>query len=1035
MEKDQKCLFDSLYLVQLSKLKTKAIFLMVIGLLCTSSFIRASTFPEPSSEEVSGIKQNNDKQGVIKDKSGETIIGATIVVEGTSNATISSLDGSFSIRAKNGDVLEVSYIGYESQKIRVTDQNYYEIILQEQAIEIDEVVVVGYGTQKKANLTGSVASIEASRITERPIGQASAALQGLTSGVTVTTSSGAPGSDNGAIRIRGVSSFTDAAAAPLVLIDGVEGSLNTIDPNLIESISVLKDAASSAIYGSRASSGVVLVTTKRSTEERFSVNYNAYVGWQSPTNLPDKVNAIDHMKMINIAHENTGATPLYSDDYIKQYEQRMRIDPDNYPNTDWQDKVLTGSGFMHSHFVSLSGGSKKIKVNSSFGYLDQEGIIESSNYNRFTFNNNVDFKLNDKFDIKLNLRYIKAKTLEPGSGNTAVFYQMNRIPATQPGLLTNGEYGEGWNGNNPIAMAKEGGFQKKGVMTLQGSLQLNYRPFDWLTADLTYSPKIIETDNNNYKKSITTYTPNGDVVNNQPARSSLTKSHARSRYNTLTGTLTGEKTFHESHNLKLLVGASYEDYFNDNLSGTRYDFIFPDYPYLDAGAKNEDMLASGGAKEWALVSFFGRINYDFKSRYLFEANARYDGSSRFAKGHKWGLFPSFSAAWRISEEPFFENLKNTFNNVKLRASWGELGSQLAVGEYDFASTMALGTGAMAGQNIQLTALNDMANALLTWETSRMWNIGLDFTLFHKLNITAEWYEKHTFDLLMQVDIPLSVGLNAPYQNIGKVRNRGWELMIDYRDRIGDFNYNVNFNLSDVRNKIMSFAGIQADDIVKNIKGNSIKALYGYEAIGYYQTQEDLEKYPAAISKNIGLGDIIYRDQNDDGKIDQEDEVMIGETIPRFTYGLNLGMEYKGIGLDLFLQGVGKVDGYLRDSSIQPFYAGGTAQEQHKNYWTPENRNAKFPRLTYDDGGNNYVRSSFWKKDASYLRLKNLQLSYTIPTKFIKKFNINRMRLYVAGQNLFTIDNFWDGFDVETPAGTGRRYPQVKTYTIGIDIKF
>lgn len=1032
MKKFKKYFFDSLSLTKISKLKYSAVFLIAFGLMSSSITVKADT--NSSVKGVSEAKQNGNIQGTIKDESGEAIIGATIRVKSSSKATISDIDGNFSIEAQKGDILEVSYMGYENQIVNITDKNNYDIIMHEKTFEIDEVVVVGYGTQKKANLTGSVASISADRINERPIAQATAALQGLTSGVTVTTTSGAPGSDNGAIRIRGVGSLTDAASAPLVLIDGVEGSLNTIDPNLIESISVLKDAASSAIYGSRASNGVILVTTKRSTEEKFSVSYNAYVGWQSPTNLPDKVNAIDHMKMMKLAYDNIGATSPYSDEQIAKYEERMNVDPDNYPNTDWQDKVLTGSGFMHSHFISLNGGSKKLRVSSSIGFLDQEGIIANSGFNRFTFNNNIDFLINDKFNVKMNLRYVKAKTQEPGSGNNAVFYQMNRIPAVQPGIYTNGLYGEGWNGNNPIAMAKDGGFQKEGVMTLQGTLQLNYKPTKWLTADLSYTPKIIEKDDNIYKKTVTTYTPNGDIVNNQPARTSLKKAHARSTYNTLTGTLTAEKSFNQTHNLKFLIGGSYEDYFYDNLSGTRYDFIFPEYPYLNAGAQNSDMIASGGAKEWALLSYFGRINYDYKSRYLFEANARYDGSSRFAKGHKWGFFPSFSAAWRLSEEPFFENLKTTFDNVKVRASWGELGSQQAVNEYDFASSMALGTGALAGQNIQLTALNDMANALLTWESSRMWNIGIDFTLFNKLNITGEWYEQRVFDVLMQPDIPLSVGLNKPWQNVGRIRNRGWEFMVDYRDRVGNVNYNINFNLSDVRNKLMTEAGTQTSTLQKNIKGNPVQALYGYEAIGYYQTEEDLANNPAAVG-TPALGDIMYKDQNKDGKINEADEVMIGSVIPRFTYGLNLGAEYKGIGLDLFFQGVGKVDGYLSDSAIQPFYSGGTAQEQHKDYWTPENRNASFPRLTYGESGNNYQRSSFWRKDASYLRLKNIQLSYAIPAKLVKKYNIERMRFYVAGQNILTFDNFWKGYDPETPAGQGRIYPQVKTYTIGVEIKF
>lgn len=1035
MKKFKKYFFDSLSLTKISKLKYSAVFLIAFGLMSSSITVKADT--NSSVKGVSEAKQSANKQGTIKDESGEAIIGATIRVKSSSKATISDIDGNFSIEAQKGDILEITYMGYENQIVHITEKNNYEIVMREKSFEIDEVVVVGYGTQKKANLTGSVASISADRITDRPIAQATAALQGLTSGVTVTTTSGAPGSDVGAIRIRGVSSFEAAAAAPLVLIDGVQGSLNDVDPNLIESISVLKDAASAAIYGSRAASGVVLVTTKRSSEERFSVNYSAYTGWQKPTNLPKKVNAIDHMNMINLAAQNSGSSLLFPEDKIEQWKEGQYTDPDNYPNTDWQDQVLTGSGFMQSHFISMNAGSQKIKVNTSIGYLDQDGIIETANYNRFTFNNNLDFQVDKKLNVRLNLRYVNTKTTEPGVSNSTVFYMVNRLPATQPGILSNGLYGEGWNGNNPIAMTRDGGSREKRIMTLQGTLQINYKPVEWLTADVSYTPKLLTLDNNNYNKAVVSYYPTGSVAFTRPAQTELTKSHERRIANTLVGTLTADKTFNKIHNIKFLAGASYEDYASDIFQGSRVGSYFPDYPYLGAMVKNSDTDATGGAAEWVLLSFFGRINYDYKSRYLFEANARYDGSSRFAKGNKWGFYPSFSAAWRMSEEPFFEGIKDVVDNLKFRASWGELGSQTAAGNYDFASLMALGTGAMGGENIPLAALNNMANPYLVWESSRMWNVGLDVTLFNKLNITAEMYNKLTDDLLMTVDIPLTVGLNAPMMNAGKVRNRGWEVMIDYRDNIGKFNYNVGFNISDVRNKILAFAGTQSNSVMKNIKGYSIQSLFGYEAIGYYQTEEDIEKYAttSGSTKTVGLGDIIYRDRNNDGIINQEDEIKIGETIPRYTYGINLGMEYQGIGLDMFFQGVGKADGYLSDSAIQPFYGGGTAQEQHKDYWTPENRNAKFPRLTYGDGGSNFVRSSFWRKDASYLRLKNIQVSYTLPKAITRKFNVDRLRFYVAGQNLFTLDNFWDGYDVETPAGNGRTYPQVKTYTIGFDIKF
>ncbi|WP_207514706.1 SusC/RagA family TonB-linked outer membrane protein [Longitalea luteola] len=972
-------------------------------------------------------------EGQVLDDKDAPLPGVNVMIKGARSGVATSADGSFSIEVPEGNAtLVFSSVGYVTREIAVKGATKnLSIRLQSSSNTLNDVVVIGYGTQKKVNLTGSVENISSARLADRPVTQLSAALQGVAPGVTVTTSTGAPGSDAGTIRIRGIGTLNNANA--LVLIDGIEGNMNELDPNMIESISVLKDAASSAIYGSRAANGVILVTTKRAKGEKLTITYNGYMGKQTPTNLPDKVDALDHMRLLNLAYKNTGLTPVFTDAQIEKYSQEMYNNPDEYPNTDWQEEVLKGSGMMQNHSVGISGSSGKLRFLTSLGYLKQDGIIKTSSYERYTLRNNADVKFNDKVSMKLDLQLINRNTVEPGRGMTNVFSQMNRIPATQLGRLTNGKWGEGWNGNNPIAMVEDGGFQKNNTLSMQGNLQFTYKPVHWLTADLVAAPRFVNAYDDNFVKAVTTYTGAGSVAFTQPAKSEKTNSNARSYYGNYRANVTADKDFGE-HSIKWMVGASKETYYYTDFTAFRDNYLFPDYTVINAGDKSNQQT-TGSATEWSLQSFFSRLNYNFKGKYLLEANARYDGSSRFSKGNKYGFFPSFSAGWRISEEHFMENLRGVLTDLKFRASWGTLGNQNIGTNYGFVSSIALGSYAQNGQVVSLGALNDMSNAAITWETTTMTNVGVDVVLLKNLSITADWYRKITDDILLTLDIPLYIGLNAPVQNAGKVSNVGWELGINYNGRAGkDFTYGVNFNISDVKNKVLDLKGISASSLLQSREGHSINSIYGLEADGYFQSQDEIDNHAAQVGV-LAPGDIKYVNQNKDNIINDEDYKIIGSTIPRFTYGLNLNAAYKGFSFNAFLQGVGKANGYLYSYAIQPFYSGGTAHETHKDYWTEENPNAQFPRLTYNDGGNNYQPSSFWMKNAAYLRLKNIQLAYSLPISLISKWGVNNVKVYVGGQNLLTRDKFWKGYDVETAVGTGNAYPQVKVYTVGLDIKF
>jgi TonB-linked SusC/RagA family outer membrane protein len=966
--------------------------------------------------------------GLVKGSKGEILPGVSVQSKSSKNSGTTDNNGKFSIAlSAERDTLVFTYIGYERSEQAASANARLEVILAEDSKALGEVVVVGFGTQKKVNLTGAVSVINSKDLSLRPVGQTSAALQGLAPGVTVVQNSGRPGADAGTIRIRGIGTLNDAN--PLVLIDNVEGSLNNLDANMIESVSVLKDAASAAIYGSRAANGVILVTTKRATADQLSVTYNPYTGWQQLTNLPDLVNSVDHMTLINLAYTNTGRAPLFSNEVIEN--TRNQTNPDLYPNTDWQKQVLTGSGFMQNHFVTVNGGGGKVRFLASLGYLDQKGLLETTRYKRYTLRNNADVRFSDKFSMSLDLQLINRVTTEPGRGSASVFNQMNRIAPTFAGVFANGNYGEGSNGNNPIAYSRpEGGLAKTVSPGLQVNTTLTYKPFSWLQADLTVAPRYDQTDDNTFVTAMKTYKADGNVAFTSPALATLDVTNSRSFYNNVRGLLTANKSF-DKHGLKLMIGASQEDYRNDNLSASRTTFTFPQYPVLNTGS-SATQLNSGTASEWALQSFFSRFNYNYDERYLLEVNGRYDGSSRFADGQRYGFFPSVSAGWRISQEKFFEPLSEVVSELKLRASWGELGNQ-NIGTYPAISLIELGAYSLGNQIYTVGALNKMANGDITWETTEMKNIGIDATLFKGLNLSFDYYQRDTKNILYDLDVPLIIGQEKPFQNAGTVSNKGWELGINYRGNVNAFSYSIGANLSDVINKVVDLKGVNRTGISVSNEGYAINSLYGFQAIGLFQSDAEVAQHATQFG-SVKAGDIIYKDQNNDNKIDDLDNVIIGSTIPRYTFGLNLSASYKGFDLGGFFQGVGKANGYLYEQSVMPFFNGGTVHEQHKDNWRPDNTGAKFPRLAFGES-NNEKTSSFWMKDASYLRLKNLQIGYKFDSRIASKLGLKGLRIYGNGSNLFTWDNFWQGYDVEAPVGTGNTYPQVKVYSFGLEVSF
>lgn len=988
---------------------------------------------DPKLPYITVSTQNNGVQikGVVVDQSGAPIPGVTIIVQGTTQGTVSDVDGNYSLEVPSGSVLVFSFIGYEQQVIEIGSQSEINVTMLESLSALEEVVVVGYGTQKKVNLTGAVSAISSSQIVNQPVGQSSMVLQGVAPGVTVTQRSGQPGKDGGNIRIRGIGTLGDSN--PLIMVDGVETNMNNVDPNEIESISVLKDAASAAIYGSRAANGVVLITTKRA-KEGVNVSYNMYAGVQIPTRQPEIVGAMDHMLLANEAFTNIGNDPQYSEQFLADY--RAGMPSDQYPDTDWQDLTMSNSAFMQSHNVSINSGSEKAKILGSFNYLDQDGIIPNTSFKRLNLRFNSDIQVTERLKVSADIFLRKATQTEPSSGTSYVFHWMRRIPANEVGVLSNGRYGEGWNGDHPLARAQDGGLRVEESLDAILNFRANYNFTDWLSAEVMYAPKLWNPHVKSFSDITQTYARDGETPTFfVPQRNSLTEQYTREWYNNFRALINFNKTFNDVHVVGFTGGYQQEDQTNQWISAYREVFPLPDYQQINAGNRLNEQTG-GSATHWALQSIFGRVTYNFDERYMFEANLRRDASSRFADGNRASLFPSFSAGWRISEENFMKGTSNVIDELKLRASWGRLGNQ-NIGLYPYAAFISLGGSAQdytfGGVISPGAALNNMANEDIKWETSETIDFGIDANLWGKLDITFDYYQRRTSDILLTLNIPLTLGLTAPYQNAGEVLNNGYEIMLNYQNRIGEFSYGIMANFSDVKNEIIDLKGIENTGLTVNREGHSIGSFFGYVADGFFQSQEEVDNHATQFG-TIAPGDIKYKDLNEDGIINDRDLAVIGSPIPRYTYGLKLNGGYKGFDLSIFFQGVGQADGYLFGQGIMPFYLGGTIQEQHKDRWTPENPNARYPRLAWNQT-NNQQNSSFWMSDASYLRLQSVQLGYAFPEPILKKLKVQNLRVYLSGRNLFTVTNFYEGYDPEAPVSDGGWYPQMSTYTMGLNLNF
>lgn len=986
-------------------------------------------------------------KGKITASDGEPIIGANVIIAGSSEGTISDFDGNFTLRVKIGTVLTVSYIGFQAKEVKVTSREALNIRLKEDNKVLEEVVVVGYGIQKKENLSGAVTQVDSKAIKDRPITNLTTGLQGLMPGVTITSGQGRPGQDGGSIRVRGVGTLN--SANPYILIDGVEaGDMNSLDPNDIESVSVLKDASSAAIYGSKASNGVILITTKRGKSGKAKVNYNGYIGFQSAVGLVDRLSSGDYAMLYNRALEAENKAPRFTEDEIQKF--RDGSDPYNYPNTDWRGLAYQ-TGVQHQHNVSIRGGAEQVSYMVSAGYLNQTGILRNSDREQFNLRSNLDLKINNRLSAHINMAFINneyqdANASYAGGSSDQLIRQINIIAPWIPYKNEDGTYGTIGDGN-PIAWLDINETVKQKKRNFTGSVAVDYQIMDGLKATV----KGAYVARNEHYKSFTKdiqynsskYHGPNELIENLYERN-LANLDVLLNYDKKIG----------RHSVKALAGYHMEkyDYIYNRLS--RKEFPNNDLTDINAGAsstqKNE-----GFTRELAMLSYFGRINYDFAGKYLFEANVRADASSRFNKEQRWGYFPSFSGAWRVSEEPFMNSTKGWLNNLKIRASWGLLGNQDALNDFlPGMNTYGLGENYPLGGSLQSGyAQKNYKLKTITWEKARTYGIGVDMTLFNALNITVDYYDRLTSDIIMDVPVPNEFALGAYKGNVGEMLNRGVELSVNYAKRWKDWHFEVAGNLAFNHNEIKNLGGVNQiypESGYHQIKqvGSALNSYYVYKADGLFQsdaeaqaymTKYGLDKDDSAIKQSFKAGDLRYVDTNSDGKINADDRIIVNSTDPKYVFGFNFKTGYKNFDFSATFTGAAKV-ARLFDTNDWGYFSGDASHPVSKwlEAWTPQNTNTDVPRVALDfnsPSNQRNVTSTYWIQDASYLRLKNIQLGYSLPKTALKWLGISRCRFFYSAENLFTIDNLPIKKDPEAPSGRGSDYPLTQTHAFGVNLAF
>lgn len=1022
------------------KLNTKRLFMkkstltaLILLLLCGSLYAQQIKVSGTVSDAVSGAP----------------IEFASVNVKGANKGVATSKEGAFSITVNNGAVLVISSVGYESKE--VTASPILSVTLNKDASSLGDVVVVGYGTQKRANVTSAVTTIKGSELIKRPLASTSMTLQGLAPGVVVQQGSGQPGADGGSITIRGFGSIT-GSSAPLVIVDGVEAvSLNDIDPNIIENISILKDAASTAVYGVRGTNGVILVKTKRAQSGKTSLAFNSFMAKQTATNLPKTLSAVDNMILNNEAVTNVNplAQVPYPQSIIDLYRNNA-ADNLNVFNTDWVDQVLQNNGLMQNYNLQIAGGNEKASFLASGTLLNQEGLIVNNSFRKYDLRMNGDINLTKKIKFSSDLFYTKAINIQPaGMAPTQIIQRSISMARNFPGKFADGQYGDAGQSNriNPIAEAEASGINRAETPTLSMRFALTAELFKDFVLEAAYNNRTSYTESYSARGTYDSYNPNpatnSYLFNSVIGDSLLSYTNNRSNINQYSASGTYSFKLNNLNQFKVQGGFQALDNTFTSIGASRQGLQDPDRPYLNLATSSLQPSVSGSATDFALAGYFGRINYSFNQKYLLEITGRYDGSSRFSQllDNQWGFFGGVSAGWIISKEKFMDKLKFV-DFAKLRMSYGELGNQEVGNNYPFVATMNGGTAYYFNNQIDRgSSLNGIPNELISWESSTQKNIGLDLTMFkNKLNVTIDVYQKRVNDML--IDFPVATALGYAGNstipaNAGSMVNNGWEFSTTYMNKIGKVNFSVTANISDVKNKVLD---TRNQDIVQGIQmsraGFPIRSYFVYLTDGLYQAGDNFS-VPFNGTRPTGAGDVKFRDIDGNDTINAFDRVLIGNNFPRYDYSLNLNADYKGFDVNVFLYGVGKRDNYISGVGVEPFNGGNwiaSGLESALDRWTPTNPGAKYPRL-FSGGNGNYTASDFFLRNGAFMRIKQITLGYSVSKQMLARLKIQQLRFYVNTVNPFTFSNYEAGFDPEVSNTNGAFYPIMKTTTIGVNLRF
>ena len=991
--------------------------------------------------------------GTVFDDQGEPIIGANIIEKGTANGVISDIDGKFTLTVQENATLQITFIGFISQEIPVRNQTNITVTMREDTQSLDELVVVGYGVQKKVNLTGSVTSINFNEeMINRPITDVSQALSGKASGVWVSQNSGKPGDDGAQLRVRGWGTLNNSN--PLVIVDGIESSLSQLNPNDIESISVLKDAASAAIYGSKAANGVILVTTKTGNRnEAVEVDFTSYVGIQTLGRRFELINnSAEAMKISNQAYANDGRGGIFPDYLVKAFEEGS--DKYKYPNTDWFG-VAYKPAIMSQYNLSIRGGTQRSSSFLSINYMNQDGMISNTESYRYGIRANIDYDVNNWFKIGGRLNYTRQNNAEPYSMSRVYesFYRATSYIAPYDRL---GRYGSSeaidnqgvdlYENFNPLIWAQNGQrLSTIDLMSVNAYFQLNFNRDLFLRATYSSIGRWILVDT--YNTPGTGYTDSGRRVvpsGYDREQYEMIRANNISMSNNFYATLNYNKTFAGIHDISVIAGTQAEEYVLKTVRARQSEPPITGLTEVDAGTGG--IQAGGNRQNLNMFSYFGRINYTLMQKYLIEANFRADASSRFKQGNRWGYFPGFSVGWRLSEENLIKDL-GIFSNLKLRASWGQLGNQNIAGYWPYldiiSQTYPL-SYSYGGSFEPGAAVTTLVDQNITWETTTILDVGIDAGFFNnRLTVEADYFYKTTKDIIVQLPIPLILGgLTAPYENVGEMLNKGVEFTINYNNKPASsdrFGYGIGFNFTYVDNKVTKFREDAPDQRFLIREGYSYQTLYGFKTIGIYQSDEEAQTHMHANGFIPKAGHLKFEDVNQDGKMDYEDKQELGNTIPKITYGLSTNFNYKNFDLSLLFQGLMGSHLFTQSGFTNMAFDNNVITVKWRDAWTPENTNTNIPAVRYGSTWDILSDNSFWVHRSDFLKLKNIQLGYLLPGSISSKIKIKKLYLYANAQNVFTLLMYkgYEGFDPErvSDGGGASIYPVARVFSLGINLTF